>query len=54
MFRRMDNVENVRSLAPELNEEQIIKDSKNEGDGGRSGQFFFFNYDRSFILKTLN
>jgi hypothetical protein len=23
-------------------------------DGGRSGQFFFFNYDSTLIIKTIN
>jgi hypothetical protein len=26
----------------------------NNSDGGRSGQFFFFNHDQTFILKTIS
>jgi len=31
-----------------------MKDSQNNGDGGRSGQFFFFNFDKTLILKTIS
>lgn len=24
-----------------------------DNDGGRSGQFFFFNYDKTIIIKTI-
>ena len=40
------------SLNPKLNEESIKKSS--HGDGGRSGQFFFFSFDNQIIIKTLS
>jgi 1-phosphatidylinositol-4-phosphate 5-kinase len=41
------------ALSPANNQKQIIEDSKNNGEGGRSGEFFFFNYNNTLILKTI-
>jgi hypothetical protein len=40
-------------MLPSANWNAIVEDS-DSGDGGRSGQFFFFNYDRTFLLKTVS
>jgi hypothetical protein len=41
------------SLAPCNNEKEIAKDCGG-GDGGSSGQFFFFNHNKTLILKTIS
>ena len=41
----------LKSLSPEMNRDQISK----AGEGsGKSGSFFFFTYDRKFIIKTMS
>lgn len=38
------------SLSPKFNRDMVFK----SGEGaGRSGSFFFFSYDRKFIIKTM-
>lgn len=37
-----------------MNEEAIINDCKTSAEGGRSGQFFFFNTDNTLIIKTMS
>jgi hypothetical protein len=55
-FVLMDGVSGLgEGLAPLYNYQEIINDCmNNEGGGGRSGQFFFFNRDRTLILKTVS
>ena len=55
-FVHMDRVKGIgESLSPRNNYQEIINDCRNnEGSGGRSGQFFFFNKDRTLILKTIS
>lgn len=51
----IDKIKGVsEAISPIYNSQDIINDSKNSSDGGRSGQFFFFNHDRTFILKTIS
>jgi 1-phosphatidylinositol-4-phosphate 5-kinase len=38
------------SLSPENNREQIFKAGESQG---KSGSFFFFSYDKKFIIKTM-
>ena len=56
-FMHMDRVKDDvgELLSPIYNADEIISDClKDRGDGGRSGQFFFFNKDKTFILKTVS
>ena len=52
-IRKVDNVTNediINSLDPTKNKEMAFK----AGEGsGKSGSFFFFSHDRSFIIKTM-
>jgi 1-phosphatidylinositol-4-phosphate 5-kinase len=44
--------ENIcKSLNPENNRESVFKAKES---AGKSGSFFFFSYDRQFIIKTMN
>jgi 1-phosphatidylinositol-4-phosphate 5-kinase len=47
----LDNVDPFTSFDPDDNAIQIQNFSG--PDGGKSGQFFFFTRDNSFILKTI-
>lgn len=47
-----DSVTSVDSLNPMKNLDQILKNV--QSDGGRSGQFFYFNHDSTLILKTMS
>ena len=40
-----------KKMLPMNNEKNIMKQMQT--DGGRSGQFFFFNYDQTLIIKTI-
>ena len=44
----------AQRLSPALNQKQIEMLSDSLGDGGKSGQFFFFTHDRSLILKSMS
>ena len=39
------------SLNPELNRQQVFKAKES---AGKSGSFFFFSFDRRFLIKTMN
>ena len=39
------------SLNTELNRTQVFKAKES---AGKSGSFFFFSYDRKFLIKTMN
>ena len=38
-------------MNPELNREQVFKAKES---AGKSGSFFFFSYDKKFLIKTMN
>jgi hypothetical protein len=42
-----------QELAPCFNEQAIARDC-GSGDGGSSGQFFFFTHSKTLILKTIS
>jgi 1-phosphatidylinositol-4-phosphate 5-kinase len=53
-IRNMDGITDKmiqKSLKPELNREQVFKAKES---AGKSGSFFFFSYDKKFLLKTMN
>lgn len=53
-IRRMDNitVEMIQqSLNTEKNRQQVFKAKES---AGKSGSFFFFSFDKKFLLKTMN
>jgi len=53
-IRELDDISNQdiqNSLDPSLNTKQIF--SAGEGTG-KSGSFFFFSFDKRFIIKTMN
>ncbi len=47
-------VDYARSLSPLLNARQINESSATAGDGGKSGEFFFFSHDNNLMLKTVS
>lgn len=50
----MDNVTDSQiqnSLNTELNRTQVFKAKES---AGKSGSFFFFSYDKKFLIKTMN
>jgi len=50
----MDNVTDAqiqKSLNTELNRTQVFKAKES---AGKSGSFFFFSYDKKFLIKTMN
>jgi len=50
----MDNVTDAQiqnSLNTELNRTQVFKAKES---AGKSGSFFFFSYDKKFLIKTMN
>ena len=53
-IRDMDNVTDTQiqnSLNTELNRTQVFKAKES---AGKSGSFFFFSYDKKFLIKTMN
>jgi 1-phosphatidylinositol-4-phosphate 5-kinase len=53
-IRDMDNVTDAQiqnSLNTELNRTQVFKAKES---AGKSGSFFFFSYDKKFLIKTMN
>lgn len=53
-IRKMDNITDAmiqRSLNTEPNRSQVFKAKES---AGKSGSFFFFSYDKKFLLKTMN
>lgn len=53
-IRELDGItpQNVcLSLSIELNKKQVFKAKES---AGKSGSFFFFSYDRKFLIKTMN
>lgn len=53
-IREMDKISNLmilESLDTALNRKQVFKAKES---AGRSGSFFFFSYDRRFLIKTMN
>jgi 1-phosphatidylinositol-4-phosphate 5-kinase len=50
----MDNVTNKQvgiSLCAEFNRQQVFKAKES---AGKSGSFFFFSFDKKFLIKTMN
>ncbi len=53
-IRKMDGITTnmiQKSLHTELNRLQVFKAKES---AGKSGSFFFFSYDKKFLLKTMN
>ena len=53
-IKEMDKVsadDILYSLNPELNRQQVFKAKES---AGKSGSFFFFSFDRRFLIKTMN
>lgn len=53
-IRQMDGIDDndlLDSLKTEKNFEEIFKAKKS---AGKSGSFFFFSYDKRFLIKTMN
>lgn len=53
-IRKMDKITDAmiqKSLNPELNQTQVFKAKES---AGKSGSFFFFSYDKQFLIKTMN
>lgn len=53
-IRKMDNITDEmvqKSLDTELNRTQVFKAKES---AGKSGSFFFFSFDKQFLLKTMN
>ena len=52
-LRHIDNINHddiLKSLNPESNRDMVFK----AGEGsGKSGSFFFFSYDKKYIIKTM-
>lgn len=55
IFRKMLEVDNINNVYESFNIIENVKKIWNlaEGDGGRSGEFFFFSSDNKFVLKTV-
>jgi len=54
VVREMDNVASkdiLGSLDAAKNRQQVFKAKES---AGKSGSFFFFSYDRRFLIKTMN
>ncbi len=52
--KNMDGVTNAQvglSLAAEFNKNQVFKAKES---AGKSGSFFFFSFDKKFLIKTMN
>ena len=50
MFPNLDIIKLHASLSPKFNRNMVFK----AGEGaGRSGSFFFFSWDKKFIIKTM-
>jgi len=53
-IRKMDNISDAmiqKSLNPDSNRTQVFKAKES---AGKSGSFFFFSYDKQFLIKTMN
>ena len=53
-IREMDSITDAqiqKSLNTELNRTQVFKAKES---AGKSGSFFFFSYDKKFLIKTMN
>ena len=53
-IRKMDDISDAmiqKSLNPEVNRQQVFKAKES---AGKSGSFFFFSYDKQFLIKTMN
>lgn len=53
-IRSMDGIKDgmvQMSLNTELNRQQVFKAKES---AGKSGSFFFFSYNKKFLLKTMN
>lgn len=53
-LRKFDNITDAqiqKSLNTEANRSQVFKAKES---AGKSGSFFFFSYDKKFLIKTMN
>jgi 1-phosphatidylinositol-4-phosphate 5-kinase len=51
LFDHLSSKDILESLNTEDNRESVFKAKES---AGKSGSFFFFSYDRRFIIKTMN